>query len=149
MSCWAEVATLSCIFSFHQQFKLNSLLSVVNLFLKLSRYNCSIHKVLWTRNWLGWMVIWNFNVYQCKLPAQCMNYLSSHWKKLMLGCFSFLSQIFPCFPSLFHMLIDTMVVSFNQSFQYHWFTDNMAVFNFCNDFASAKIDTWKWCKTAF
>ena len=59
----------------------------------------------------------------------------------MLGYFSFLSQIFPRFPSLFHMFIDTMILSFNQSFQYHWFTDNMAVLNFCNDFASAKIGT--------
>ena len=60
----------------------------------------------------------------------CIIILSSHWKKLMLGYFSFLSQIFPRFPSLFHMFIDTMILSFNQSFQYHWFTDNMAVLNF-------------------
>ena len=62
LNCWGEVATLSCLFSFQQHHKLNSLLSVVNLYLKLSGYNCSIHKVLWTRNWwLGWMIIWNFN----------------------------------------------------------------------------------------
>ena len=52
------------------------------------------------------------------------------FKKLMLGCFFFLSQILPCFPSLFQMFIDTMIESFNQSFQYHRFTDNMAVLKF-------------------
>ena len=62
LNCWGEVATLSCLFSFQQHPKLNSLLSVVNLYLKLSGYNCSIHKVLWTRNWwLGGTIIWNFN----------------------------------------------------------------------------------------
>ena len=37
-------------------------------------------------------------------------------EKLKPDCFSFLSQIFPCFLSLFHMFVDTMIVSFNQSF---------------------------------
>ena len=51
-------------------------------------------------------------------------------EKINAILFSFLSQIFPCFPSLFHAFIDTMILSFKQSFQYHRFTDNMGVLKF-------------------
>ena len=69
-----------------------------------------------------------------------MNF-SLRWKKLK-ACFDLFSQTFPCFLSLFHMFVDTMIVNFNLSFQYYyWVIDKVVALNFCNDFAIAKIGT--------
>ena len=116
LNCWGEVATLSCLFSFQQHPKLNSLLSVVNLYLKLSGYNCSIHKVLWTRNWwLGGMIIWNFNEHWCKLAAHCMN-LPFRWKKIKV-LFLLFKPNFPLssftFPRLLTQWLWALIKVFN------------------------------------